>query len=298
MNRRHRAIVDAVKGAIREGIRDVKIRDDDRIAEICGGFTDEEGARKRPDLTYESFVREKGKQLKYFNMTEITCPWSWEDSLEKAYMRKLEKYEPIRVLMQQRCPEYNDVRLNVIVVSPSGVFLQRSQKDFAVAMMLKGGRLAAHARFVVDAVIHSAHDHYKAYCNAMALRDQAKGVGAKYGVIEKEFKKQADDLEIVDSIREINVIQDGQPLAMEGGAISLNELRKMSEVEQSVRDETGIPFQKVEPHPDGFKKEGSDGRDHVFGKSTVRAKPKKKKPTGGVKYIKTVPLAKRDDDVE
>jgi hypothetical protein len=72
----------------------------------------------------------------------------------------------------------------------------------------------------------------------------------------------------------------------------------MSEVEQSVRDETGIPFQKVEPHPDGFKKGGSDGRDHVFGKSTVRAKPKKKKPTGGVKYINTVPLAKRDDDVE
>jgi hypothetical protein len=43
----------------------------------------------------------------------------------------------------------------------------------------------------------------------MALRDQAKGVGAKYGVIEKEFKNQADDLEIVDSIRQISVIQDG-----------------------------------------------------------------------------------------
>jgi hypothetical protein len=85
---------------------------------------------------------------------------------------------------------------------------------------------------------------------------------------------------------------------MDDGAISLIGLRKMSEVEQSVRDKTGIPFQKVAPHPEDFKKDGSDGRDHVFGKSTVRAKPNKKKPTGGVKYIKTVPLAKRDDDVE
>jgi hypothetical protein len=262
MNKRHRAIVDAVKAAIREGIKAVHIRDDERIAEICAGFTTEEGRLKRPDLMYESFVQRRGKTLKYFNMTEITCPWSWEDSLERAYMKKVKKYEPVGVLMQQRS-NYDDVRLNIIVVSPSGVFLQQSQKNFAVATMLKRGRLAAHARFVVDAAITQAHEHYGVYCKAMSLRDQSMGVAAKYGIVEKEFRQQAEEMEIIDSIREVEVIPDGKPLAMEDGAISHIELRKMSEIEQNVRDLTGNPFQKVEPHPDGFKEDGADERSCV-----------------------------------
>jgi hypothetical protein len=51
--------------------------------------------------------------------------------------------------------------------------------------MLKRGRLAAHARFVVDAAITQAHEHYGVYCKAMALGDMTKGIAAKYSVVER-----------------------------------------------------------------------------------------------------------------
>jgi hypothetical protein len=241
MNERHPAIVDAVKAAIREGIRGVHIQDDRRVADICAGFTDEDGALKRPDLMYESFAQKKGKTRKYYNLTEITCPWAWGDSLERAYMKKLEKYEPVRVRMQQLDPSYDDVRLNITVVSPSGVFLQRSKKDSAVATMLTRSRLAAHARFVVDAAITQAHEHYGAYCKAISLHDQAAGVAAKYTVVEKEFKEQWREMEVTDSIREVEVVHDPGPLAMEDDEITQVEIRRMSEAEQRVREQAYQP---------------------------------------------------------
>jgi hypothetical protein len=78
MNKRHRAIVDAVAAAIRKGIKNVHIRDDERIKNICAAITDEEGGLKRPDLMYESFITRQGKTRRIFNMTEITSPWAWE----------------------------------------------------------------------------------------------------------------------------------------------------------------------------------------------------------------------------
>jgi hypothetical protein len=74
INMPHRAIGDAVKATIREGIKDVHILDDARVSRICASITDEEGALKRPDLTYESFVQKKHKTLKIYNLTEITIP--------------------------------------------------------------------------------------------------------------------------------------------------------------------------------------------------------------------------------
>jgi hypothetical protein len=96
-------------------------------------------------------------------MTEITSPWAWKDSLLEAYAFKRRKYEPVQVAFQQANPEYSEVRINVIVVSPFGVFPLESQKDFAIATGLSRGDLAAHARFVVDAAITSAFEHYGAY---------------------------------------------------------------------------------------------------------------------------------------
>jgi hypothetical protein len=75
MNKRHRAIVDAVAAAIREGCRGVHIRDDARIVDICANIGREEGGLKRPDLMYETAITSRGKTKKIFNMTEITCPW-------------------------------------------------------------------------------------------------------------------------------------------------------------------------------------------------------------------------------
>jgi hypothetical protein len=105
-------------------------------------------------------------------MTEITSPWAFDDSLEKAYRLKRQKYDPIAIRFNQlHSGEYSEVRVNVIVVSPSGVFPIESQKDFAIAAHLKRGDLAAHARFVVDAAITSAFGHYGAYCKAMGYKE-------------------------------------------------------------------------------------------------------------------------------
>jgi hypothetical protein len=69
--------MDAVNAAVREGIKGVHIRDDERVSKICASITSDEGALKRPDLMYESFVQKRGKLWKYYNLTEITCPWAW-----------------------------------------------------------------------------------------------------------------------------------------------------------------------------------------------------------------------------
>jgi hypothetical protein len=123
------------------------IYDDVRVAEICAAMTDEEGALKRPDLMYETFITKKGKTRKVFNMTEITSPWSWKNSLDNAYEKKVRKYQPVAMMFHDRNKDvYDEVRLNIIVVSPSGVFPMRSQKDFAIATGLKRGDLAAHAK--------------------------------------------------------------------------------------------------------------------------------------------------------
>jgi hypothetical protein len=168
MNKRHRAICDAVASAIREEIMGVHIRDDERILKTCGELTDAEGALKRPDLMYESFVTKKGKTRKIYNLTEITSSWAWEGTLDAAYEAEVRKYTQVQIRFQQAMPEYDEVVLNVIVVSPSGVFLRRSQKGFAVATMLPRNRLATHARFIVDAATTQAHEHYGAYCNALS----------------------------------------------------------------------------------------------------------------------------------
>jgi hypothetical protein len=172
MNKRHRAIVDAVAAAVREGCRGVHIRDDVRIVDICASIRDEDGGLKRSDLMYETAITSRGKTKKIFNMTEITCPWEYEDSLVRAYEEKRRKYTPVQIRFQQEHEGiYDEVRLNIIVVSRSGVFLPASQRDFAIATMLPRGRLAAHQRMVVDAPITNAHEHYGCYCRALGFRD-------------------------------------------------------------------------------------------------------------------------------
>jgi hypothetical protein len=76
INMRHRAIVDAVKAAVRKGIKGVRIEDDVRVSQICANITTKEGARKRSDLMYESTVVKRNKTLKIYNLTEIASPWA------------------------------------------------------------------------------------------------------------------------------------------------------------------------------------------------------------------------------
>jgi hypothetical protein len=193
---------------------------------------------------YESFLTKNGKTKKIFNMTEITSPWAWKDSLERAYEKKVRKYTQVQIRFQQENPEYQEVRLNVVVVSPSGVFPMQSQKDFAIATILSRSKLAAHARCVVDAAISSAFEHYGAYCKALGFRDNVLGARSKYSPIELEFQDEAREMEIVGSIREVEVIDEAGPeatIAREETAMSAIELRKASELEQAVRIHTGLP---------------------------------------------------------
>jgi hypothetical protein len=298
MSKRHRAIVDAVKAAVREGIKGVHIRDDERVSKICASITSDDGALRRPDLMYDSFVQKRGKLWKYYNLTEITCPWAWGDSLERAYQNKFDKYEQAIIRMQQEHKECDGVGLNIIVVSPSGVFLQRSQKDFAVATMLPRSRLAAHARFVVDAAITQAHEHYGTYCKAYSTHEMVRRAHSKFNHVEQEFKEEADEMEVTGSIREVEVVNEGEPLSMEDGEITSVELRRKSEIDQKTKELIGLPAKPLHPHPDGYKEDGADGKDHKFGEAYVRQGPKEKPKPGGVRYIKTLPMAKVDEAVE
>jgi hypothetical protein len=62
MNKRRRAICDAVAAGVREGVKGVHIRDDAQIGKICAEVAPEEGALKRPDLITKSLSRRKGKR--------------------------------------------------------------------------------------------------------------------------------------------------------------------------------------------------------------------------------------------
>jgi hypothetical protein len=162
-------------------------------------------------------------------MTEITSPWAWQGSLQRAYDFKKEKYTPVQALFRDKKGDiYDEVRLNVIVVSPSGVFPMESQKDFAIATGLARGDLAAHARFVVDAAISSAFEHYGAYCKAMGYSENVRGARSMYAPLELEFQDEAKELEIVDSIRDVEVVErlaEGPVSAPVEKDISAYELR-------------------------------------------------------------------------
>jgi hypothetical protein len=292
MNRRHRATVDAVAAAIRKGHRTVHIKDDVTISSICAEIDKERGGLKRPDLMYESFITKKGKTKKIFNMTEITSPWAWEGSLKRAYDFKKEKYAPVHVRFQQLNTGYSEVRLNVIVVSPSGVFPIESHKDFAIATGLSRGDLAAHSRSVVDAAITSAFEHYGVYGKAMGYKENVQGSRSQYTPVELEFQEEAADMDVVDSIRDVEAIECGETgptVVREEAEMSLIELRKASEIEQNVREFTGIAEKPLFPHPDGLKKDGDDGKSDAFGRAYTKVRKTKPNPAP-VSHIRTVPL--------
>jgi hypothetical protein len=117
ISKRHRAICDVVAAAVREGIKGVNILDDELVKNIYEEITDEEGALKRPDLMYESFVKKKNETKRIFNLTEITSPGVWEASLDVAYDAKVRKYDPVKLRLMET-KDCDEVRLNVIVVSP------------------------------------------------------------------------------------------------------------------------------------------------------------------------------------
>jgi hypothetical protein len=179
INARHRAIVNAVAKAVREGIKGVVIRDDERIKKFCQHLTQETGALLRPDLVYESYAVKRGKGHKISNLTEITSTWPWEDSLDRAYRKKREKCVRLKMETQKR-REYSKARLHVIIVTPTGAVYQQSLKELAAATCLPRIRLEVHTRPIADAAADAAHDHYRQYCRAMKASERVKGALRRY----------------------------------------------------------------------------------------------------------------------
>jgi hypothetical protein len=103
-------------------------------------------------------------------------------------------------------------------------------------------------------------------------------------------------MEVADSIRDVEVIEEGKELARDDGAMTAIEMRKANEIEQEVPEAAGLAQRALHPHPDGLKQEGDDGKSDIFGKAYTKVR--KVKPSGGVKYIRTLPIRPVTDDVE
>jgi hypothetical protein len=93
----------------------------------------------------------------------------------------------------------------------------------------------------------------------------------------REFQKQVEDIDVVDSIREIEVIQDGEPPSKSGEGISPVEIHRMAEIEQEVRDLTGNEFKPADSHPDGHKRDRTGNRHALKPRYVSQIGPETKK---------------------
>jgi hypothetical protein len=108
--------------------KSLKINENKAIATACARMSTSSQKFKRPDLVYESPNPETGKSK--WELVEITCPWPWIDydseTLEKAYRKKVEKYDILRQDLKREYPD-QEVEQVTIVVGATGVFHRRSK---------------------------------------------------------------------------------------------------------------------------------------------------------------------------
>jgi hypothetical protein len=100
------------------------INEDKRIEQVCKLHDDATQKAMRPDLVWEA-TNEDGKNC--WQLTEITCPWSWMDhdgeTLQKAYNKKVGKYDQLRREIAEAYPG-KPVNQFTIVVSATGAFMK------------------------------------------------------------------------------------------------------------------------------------------------------------------------------
>jgi hypothetical protein len=93
-----------------------------------------------------------------WQLVEITCPWAWIDhdgeTLEKAYKKKLGKYDQLRGLFKYGGQSDHDG------CQCHGSFMKKSLAEFAKVTKLEGKKLARWSRDVVDAAIRGSYDIY------------------------------------------------------------------------------------------------------------------------------------------
>jgi hypothetical protein len=95
---------------------------------------------------------------------------------------------------------------------------------------------------------------------------------------------------------EIEVGKNGSVMIVDSGEISPIELRQMSELEQAVKEQTGLPTRPVTAHPDGHKKSGPDGKEEKFGPAEIARQVRKQELAPRPVPAKT--RAPRTGDVE
>jgi hypothetical protein len=72
----------------------------------------------------------------------------------------------------------------------------------------------------------------------------------------------------------------------------------LGRIQQEVCIHTGLPRKALHPHPDGWKQDGDDGKENIFGRAYTRVRETKPTDTGGLKYIRTLPIQRPiTDDV-
>jgi hypothetical protein len=113
---------------------------------------------KRKDLVCESVNPEIGRMK--WKLIEITCPWPAidydGDPLEKAYRKKVGKYDFLRQELKKEYPQ-QEVEQATIVVLTAAVLHKKSQIEFAKATRLAKKDLARWQRNVVDIAIHGSY---------------------------------------------------------------------------------------------------------------------------------------------
>lgn len=76
--------------------------------------------------------------------------------------------------------------------------------------------------------------------------------------------------------------QEGEPVLPDVGTPSQIEIYRASVIEREVASEEGGPCQPQEPHPDGYRDQGPDGRDSDFGNSYPRRMNWEEDPEEGI----------------
>jgi hypothetical protein len=112
-------------------------------------------------------------------------------------------------------------------------------------------------------------------------------------------------IEMIEDIRDINheasimdaeieIGQNGLVVIGDTGEISPIEMRQMSELEQAMREETGLPLKPIMAHPYGHRRNGNDVHDDKFGKSVI-VRRLRTPATAPQPAIKTVRIPKEGD---
>jgi hypothetical protein len=187
---RHNRVACAVRKAVEIGNPLAKIAEDKTVLEFCPTLTD--GRRLRPDLRFESAEEIKGRKRNVFHLIEIAVPWSCEgrngSALIGAYRKKVGKYQEIRGNIERNKPGYEATQ-TTIIVSPTGALLRESMEELAKVSKLPRGKLAVHARCIVDAAIQGAYEQWREFGRKMAHAKELRAyIRRKHATFEWKIK--------------------------------------------------------------------------------------------------------------